>query len=83
MRWIVIAVTLGAQAAALPPPYPRQGTTKILDNDRVQVWDIAWLRQTHTDEGVAGSSASTSSRSNDRRPADQPATGYFMALSMK
>src|SRR4051794_14786743 len=47
MRWIVIAVTLGAQAAALPPPYPRQGTTKIFDNDRVQVWDITWLKQSY------------------------------------
>ncbi len=45
MRSIVIAVILGAQAAALPPPYPRQGTTKMFDNDRVQVWDITWLKQ--------------------------------------
>jgi hypothetical protein len=45
MRWIVAVVVLGAQAAALPPAYPREGATKMLDNDRVQVWDIAWLKQ--------------------------------------
>lgn len=28
----------------LPPPYPRPGATKILDNARVQVWNIAWLK---------------------------------------
>jgi len=49
MRWIVTALlSLAAQAAAppanLPPPYPREGAVKILDNDRVQVWNIAWLK---------------------------------------
>jgi len=45
MRWIVTVLALAAQAAALPPPYPREGATKMLDNDRVQVWDIAWLKR--------------------------------------
>src|SRR5262249_17874621 len=31
-------------AATLPPAYPRTGAVKILDNDRVQVWNIAWLK---------------------------------------
>lgn len=47
MRWIAIALALAAQAATLPPPYPRHGATKMLDNDRVQVWDIAWLKQAY------------------------------------
>ena len=47
MRWVVIAVlSLVAQysAAKLPPAYPRPGATNILDNDSVQVWNIAWLK---------------------------------------
>ena len=45
MRWIATVMVLGVQAAALPPPFPREGATKMLDNDRVQVWDVAWLRR--------------------------------------
>ena len=45
MRWIVATVLLAAQVSALPPPYPREGATKVFENDRVQVWDIAWLKQ--------------------------------------
>ncbi len=41
---IVVMVILAAQAAELPPPYPRPGTTKLLDNDAVAVWDVAWLK---------------------------------------
>jgi len=48
MRWIIAAaLSLLLQpppAANLPPAYPRTGATKILDNDRVQVWNIAWLK---------------------------------------
>ena len=45
MRWMIAALTLLLQAAPLPPAYPRPGTTKLLDNSRVQVWDIGWLKQ--------------------------------------
>jgi uncharacterized RmlC-like cupin family protein len=33
-----------AQAASpsYPPPYPRAGTTSLIDNDRVLVWDVTW-----------------------------------------
>jgi hypothetical protein len=31
--------------AALPPPYPRPGTTKLFENARVVVWNISWLQQ--------------------------------------
>jgi hypothetical protein len=49
MRWLFAAVVplllqTASPPANLPPAYPRVGTTKILDNDRVQVWNIAWLK---------------------------------------
>ena len=31
---------LGGQS--YPPPYPRAGTTALLDNARAQVWDVSW-----------------------------------------
>jgi hypothetical protein len=45
LKVIVITAMLATQAAELPPPYPRPGTTKILENDVVAVWDVAWLKQ--------------------------------------
>jgi len=39
------AVLLLIQAASLPPAYPRPGASILLENDRVVVWDIAWLKQ--------------------------------------
>ena len=46
MPLLVAALVLLAQAAqGLPPPYPRAGTTKLLENDQVIVWDVAWLEQ--------------------------------------
>jgi hypothetical protein len=48
MRWILTTLfaLLGQTVppANLPPAYPRAGAAKILDNDRVQVWNIAWLK---------------------------------------
>jgi len=38
---IVGVVALGAQAN-YPPPFPREGTTKLFENDRVIVWDNTW-----------------------------------------
>ena len=35
------------QAQVLPPPFPREGATKLLENDRVVVWDVAWLQQAY------------------------------------
>jgi hypothetical protein len=39
----LVAVVAG-QAAQLPPPFPRPGTTRLLENV-VAVWDVSWLRQ--------------------------------------
>lgn len=41
---MVLAAILAIQATELPPPYPRPGTTLILDNDAVAVWNVAWLK---------------------------------------
>jgi hypothetical protein len=46
----VLSVTLVTalfvmQAAEMPPPFPRPGTTKLLENDAVAVWDVSWLKQ--------------------------------------
>jgi hypothetical protein len=45
MRWLITALALLVQSAPLPPAYPRPGTTKLLENTRVIVWDITWLKQ--------------------------------------
>ncbi len=34
-------VALNAQPA-LPPPFPRANATRLLDTDRITVWDIVW-----------------------------------------
>jgi len=41
----VAAATVFAQPDNLPTAYPRPGADKILDNARVMVWDISWLKQ--------------------------------------
>jgi quercetin dioxygenase-like cupin family protein/ketosteroid isomerase-like protein len=37
-----------AQSSSYPPPFPRAGATKMLDNDRVQVWNVAWPKGSPT-----------------------------------
>ena len=38
---LMCVVALKAQLA-LPPPFPRTNATKLLDTDRITVWDIVW-----------------------------------------
>ena len=45
LKAILVTAILAIQAAELPPPYPRPGTTKLLENDAVAVWDVSWLKQ--------------------------------------
>ena len=45
LKAMVVTSMLAAQAAELPPPFPRPGTTKLLENDAVAVWDVSWLKQ--------------------------------------
>jgi hypothetical protein len=40
---LVAASTVIAQQS-LPPPFPRTNATKLLENDRINVWDIVWPR---------------------------------------
>ena len=47
MRTLTLALLFLAQAQTYPPPYPRAGTTKLLENERVIVWDVSWLRQAY------------------------------------
>jgi hypothetical protein len=42
---IVVTAILLMQAVELPPPFPRPGTTKLLENDAVAVWNVSWLKQ--------------------------------------
>jgi len=37
------AETLAQQAQTFPQPFDRDGATKVLENDRVIVWDVSWL----------------------------------------
>ena len=45
MRLLVLALVAALQAAPLPPAYPRPGASVLLENGRVIVWNIAWLKQ--------------------------------------
>ena len=40
MTALLSLFALGGQT--YPPPYPRSGTTSLIDNGRVQVWDVSW-----------------------------------------
>jgi hypothetical protein len=42
---VMLPAVLVAQAAELPSPFPRPGTTKLLENDVVAVWNVSWLKQ--------------------------------------
>ena len=47
MRTLILALLLLTQAQTYPLPFERAGTTKLLENDRVIVWDVSWLRQAY------------------------------------
>ena len=40
-----LLAVVASQVAPLPPPFPRPGTTQLLDNDAVAVWNVSWLEQ--------------------------------------
>ena len=42
---LVVTAMIVSQATELPPPFPRPGTTKLLENDAVAVWSVSWLKQ--------------------------------------
>src|SRR4029450_8844325 len=47
MRWlsVFLVAVIAGQAAPLPPPFPRPGTTQLLENDAVAVWNVSWLKK--------------------------------------
>jgi hypothetical protein len=48
MGWptsLVVLALVVQQTPALPPPFPRPGTTEVLVNDVVAVWNVSWLKQ--------------------------------------
>ena len=42
---LLLLAVLSGQDAQLPPPFPRPGTTALLENDVVAVWNVSWLKQ--------------------------------------
>jgi quercetin dioxygenase-like cupin family protein len=48
MTRMLLAALLAAQAATLPPPFPRDGAKKLIDNERVTVWEVTWPRGVKT-----------------------------------
>ncbi len=47
MRVLLVLLAFVALHQELPPPFPRAGTTLMLENERVRVWNIAWLKQAY------------------------------------
>ena len=37
-------LTLLLLAQTYPPPFPREGATKLIENDRVVVWEVVWQK---------------------------------------
>ena len=44
---LIAVLVLLFQSQVLPPPFPRDGAMKLFENDRVVVWDVAWLKQAY------------------------------------
>lgn len=48
MAWpavLLLFTVFAAQTPQYPPPFPRPGTTALLENDAVAVWNVSWLKQ--------------------------------------
>ena len=48
MGWpnlLLLVAAVAGQAAELPPPFPRPGTTQLFENNVVAVWNVSWLKQ--------------------------------------
>src|SRR3989337_544792 len=44
MSLTTLAFFLLPAAQAYPPPFPRDGATKVLENESVVVWDVTWVK---------------------------------------
>jgi hypothetical protein len=47
MAILVAVLVFFVQSQVFPPPFPRDGATKLFENGRVIVWDVAWLKQAY------------------------------------
>jgi hypothetical protein len=45
LNMLLLTALVVSQTAELPPPFPRPGTTSLLENDAVAVWNVSWLKQ--------------------------------------
>ena len=41
------AQTSPQPAQTYPEPFDREGSTKVMENDRVKVWDVSWLKRAY------------------------------------
>ena len=41
-RWLLALTAIGQVATSLPPAFPRPNATKLVETDRIVVWDIVW-----------------------------------------
>ena len=48
LNLVVAALFVPQTAPTYPPPYPRAGTRALIDNERVQVWDVSWPKGVST-----------------------------------
>ena len=44
---IATAPAVAQPAQSLPQPFDREGATKVLENNRAIVWDVAWLQRAY------------------------------------
>ena len=42
-----LAQTLPQPGQTFPQPFDREGATKVMENDRVIVWDVSWLQRAY------------------------------------
>ena len=48
MSWptlLLLLAVIAGQTPQLPPPFPRPGTTLLLEDEAVAVWNVSWLKQ--------------------------------------
>ena len=41
-RWLLALTAIGQVATSSPPAFPRPNATKLVETDRLVVWDIVW-----------------------------------------
>ena len=44
MKWTTAGVLVSMAFQAYPPAFPREGSTKVFENERVIVWDHRWMK---------------------------------------